>query len=236
MTAVTTEPGAVAAPRLRRALRATPLKPVSLVGVVVLWQLVSWLNERADWYNGALVPSPGRIGAAAVRLAASGELWTDVWSSTGRVLGGLAVAIPVAVVAALLTTGSRIADVVLDPVLEALRPVPTLALLPIFILWFGIGEASKIALIAFSTFFLVYVSAVEAVRHVDPVLVRAAGSLGLTRRQVYAHVVLRSIASRCSSASAWPRRPAGSSSWGPSSSPRTRAWATRARLRCTPIG
>ncbi|WP_432519020.1 ABC transporter permease [Kineococcus sp. SYSU DK006] len=166
----------------------------TIVILLATWQLAAVLNGDDRFYNAALIPSPWQVLRAAGDLAASGELWTDTWTSTLRVLAGLGVAAPVAVLAAALTTASRTLSNVLDPVIDVLRPVPTLALLPMFILWFGVGETSKVMLIAFSTFFLIYVPSVEAIRNVDPVLVQAAGTLGLTRTQRYRHVIAPSAA------------------------------------------
>ena len=68
----------------------------------------------------------------------------------------------------------RWCESLLDPVIEALRPVPTLALLPMIILWFGIGETSKVFFIAYSCFFVIFTTTVLGVRNVDPIFVRAA--------------------------------------------------------------
>ena len=86
----------------------------------------------------------------------------------------------------------RWCETLLDPVIEALRPVPTLALLPMIILWFGIGETSKVFFIAYSCFFVIFTTTVLGVRNVDPILVRAAQSLGLSRLRIYRHVIFPS--------------------------------------------
>lgn len=178
----------------RRSGLRVPGKALTLVALVALWQAVAVINDRAGFYNGMLVPSPVAVGQALMRLSADGQLWAGIAASSGRVFAGLAIAVPLAVAVALLTTSARIFDVLIDPVIEVLRPVPTLALLPIFILWFGIGEGSKIMLIAFSTFFFVYVTTVDAIRGIDPVLLRAAQTLGMSRLQSYRFVTVRGIA------------------------------------------
>ena len=77
-----------------------------------------------------------------------------------------------------------------EPIVEVLRPIPPLALLPLFIVWVGIGETSKIAFITYATFFPVFLTTVHAVQQVDPLLLRAAASLGARRAQLFLRVVL----------------------------------------------
>jgi ABC-type nitrate/sulfonate/bicarbonate transport system permease component len=77
-----------------------------------------------------------------------------------------------------------------DPIVDLFRPIPPLAFLPIFIIWFGLGELSKVLMIAFSSFFVVYLNVFQGVRFVDPVLTRAALTLGATRRQVFLTISL----------------------------------------------
>ena len=132
-----------------------------------------------------------------------------MWVSILRILAGMGVAVPAAVVVALLVTGSKAGEVTLDPLVELLRPVPSLALLPLFIVWFGIGELTKIVFIAYSAFFIVYVTTAEAIRNVDPILYQSAGSLGFSRWQTFLHVTLKStlpqvmVGIRIALASSW---------------------------------
>jgi ABC-type nitrate/sulfonate/bicarbonate transport system permease component len=81
---------------------------------------------------------------------------------------------------------------VIDPILELLRPIPPLAFLPMFIIWFGLGELSKVLMIAFSAFFVIYVNAYQGVRYADPLLMRAAQSLGADRRRAFFSISLPS--------------------------------------------
>jgi ABC-type nitrate/sulfonate/bicarbonate transport system permease component len=77
-----------------------------------------------------------------------------------------------------------------DPMLELLRPIPPLAFLPMMVLWFGIGEASKISFIAYAAFFPIFTTTLEGIKYVDPLLLRAAESLGASRRDLFRYVVL----------------------------------------------
>ena len=85
---------------------------------------------------------------------------------------------------------SRLLEHLVEPMLEMLRPIPPLAFLPMMVLWFGIGEASKVAFIAYAAFFPIFTTTIEGIKYVDPVLIRAASSLGASERQIFWHVVL----------------------------------------------
>ena len=168
------------------------LKPLSLLAVVLLWQALAVLNGSLQFYNPKLFPAPSDIATAGWTLAQKGELQHHLVVSVGRVLVGFAIAAPVAMLLGILVAKVRWCETLLDPVVEALRPIPTLALLPITILWFGIGETSKVFFIGYSCFFVIFTTTVLGVRNVDPTLVRAAQSLGLSRLRIYRHVILPS--------------------------------------------
>lgn len=168
------------------------LKPLSLIGVIALWQVLAVLNGSLHFYNPKLFPSPADIALAGWALAQKGDLQHHLMASVARVLVGFAVAAPTAIALGALVAKVRWCETLLDPIIEALRPIPTLALLPIIILWFGIGETSKIFFIAYSCFFVIFTTTFLGVRNVDPVLVRAAQSLGLGRWAIYRHVIFQS--------------------------------------------
>jgi ABC-type nitrate/sulfonate/bicarbonate transport system permease component len=169
------------------------VKPLSIVAVILLWQAIGSLNERMHFYNPRLFPAPADVLVSAWKLAQSGVLWTDIYVSAIRVLEGTLAAVPVGIVLGLLVGRSRWVENTLEPIVELLRPVPPLALLPIIILWFGIGEASKVFFIAYSCFFVIFTTVVVGVRNIDPVLLRAGQSLGLGRFQLYRHVILQAV-------------------------------------------
>src|SRR5204862_915524 len=96
---------------------------------------------------------------------------------------------------AAVTLGARAAlcaplRLMLEPVIEFVRPIPPLAFLPMFLLWFGLGEGSKVAFIAYTTFFPMFIGVAAAVLRVDVMLLRAAASLGATRADLLRRVVL----------------------------------------------
>ena len=125
-----------------------------------------------------------------IKMAASGELLKHILASLSRVLWGFGIAAGLGVVVGTALGRSRLLEHLVEPTLEMLRPIPPLAFLPMMVLWFGIGEASKVAFIAYAAFFPVFTTTVEGIKYVDPVLVRAAASLGASERQIFWHVVL----------------------------------------------
>ncbi len=130
--------------------------------VLLLWQALAVLNGSLQFYNPKLFPAPSDIAVAGWTLIQTGDLQRDIAVSVGRVVVGFAIAAPLAIVLGVLVAKVRWCETLLDPVVEALRPVPTLALLPIIILWFGIGETSKVFFIGYSCFFVIVAAEIIA--------------------------------------------------------------------------
>jgi ABC-type nitrate/sulfonate/bicarbonate transport system permease component len=170
--------------------RAWRLKVLAVVGFVVLWSAVSGLIVLLKLFNPIFFPGPWVVVGALVSLAAKGQLAGHVGATLQRVAigftGGAVAAITLGVVAGQF----RVIRNVIEPVVELLRPIPPLALLPLFIVWVGIGETSKVAFITYATFFPMFLTTVHAVRRIDGRLVRAAQSLGATRPQLFMRVIL----------------------------------------------
>lgn len=173
--------------------------------ILVAWQLSTSLG----WVPPYRLPGPLTVVAAAGELAADGELWLHVAISVQRVLIGFALGSVVGLAAAALVGLSRIGDAVLSPTLAALRAVPSLAWVPLLILWLQIGETSKITLVAIGAFFPVLTTVAAALRHIDPHLVEAGRCFGLRGwgllRTVQLPAVLPSVVSglRLALAQAW---------------------------------
>ena len=168
-------------------------KPIALAAVILLWQAVGFLNDWLHFYNPKLFPAPLDVAVSAWRLAQAGVLWTDIWVSTLRVVEGVVASAPFGIVLGMLIGRVRRVEDTVEPVIELLRPIPPLALLPMIILWFGIGEASKVFFIAYSCFFVIFTTVVVGVRNIDPVLLRAGESLGLSRWQLYRFVIMQAV-------------------------------------------
>jgi len=167
-------------------------RSTSVALFVVGWQAASVLNRRYQYLNPILFPAPLDIVRAAWDEAAQGILWRDIVASLARIFQGFAIGAIIAVPLGCATGYFRRLEDWVDPIIELFRPVPPLALLPLFIIWLGIGEVSKVLLIAFSTFFPIFLNTTEGVRSTDPLHLRAALSLGANRWQIFTNVVARS--------------------------------------------
>ncbi|PIO96662.1 putative aliphatic sulfonates transport permease protein SsuC [uncultured Pleomorphomonas sp.] len=154
--------------------------------------LIWWLAGRAGWTNAYLLPAPSTVAAALSDLAASGALLKHTLISLQRVLLGFALSVALALPLAVLLSASRPARVVLDPLLEFVRQVPPLALIPLLILWLGIGEAQKLGIIVLASFFPVFLGFRGGIAGVDPKLIEVGRVAGLTRRDILTRIVLPS--------------------------------------------
>ncbi len=167
------------------------LRAVSLLLFFALWWGVSLLNAHVlKVFNPVLLPAPDEVLRAGIKMAVSGELLKHITASLSRVLWGFGIAAALGIVVGTALARSRVLEHLVEPTLEMLRPIPPLAFLPMMVLWFGIGEASKVAFIAYAAFFPVFTTTIEGIKYVDPVLIRAASSLGASERQIFWHVVL----------------------------------------------
>jgi sulfonate transport system permease protein len=144
------------------------------VVVLVVWQLVT----ATGLVSTSQLPSPRMVWEAAVDLAQRGLLWQYIAISTQRVVIGFLIGAALGLALGALVGLSRFADILLAPTLGAIRAVPSLAWVPLLILWFKIGEESKIILITIGAFFPVYTTVAAALRHVDRQLVEAGRAFG----------------------------------------------------------
>lgn len=157
--------------------------------ILVAWQIVTTTGIVAPY----LLPSPESVFAAGVELAERGLLWTHIAISVQRVLLGFAIGSVIGLAIAGIVGLSKIGDVLLSPTLSAVRAVPSLAWVPLLILWMQIGEESKVTLIAIGAFFPVYTTVASALRHVDPQLVEAGRSFSLRGWSLFRTVQLPAV-------------------------------------------
>ncbi|MET7610617.1 ABC transporter permease [Streptomyces seoulensis] len=168
--------------RLPRWLRRTS-GPAALL---ILWQVLSATGVLAP----DVLASPGRIARVAGDLMADGSLPSAMGVSLQRVAGGLVLGTVVGTGLALLSGLFRIGEDVIDAPVQMLRTVPFVGLIPLFIIWFGIGETPKIAIITLGVTFPLYLNVYAGIRGVDSQLIEAGESLGLSRWGLVRHVVL----------------------------------------------
>ncbi|WP_458096320.1 ABC transporter permease [Roseomonas sp. WA12] len=158
----------------------------SPLAIVLLWQAAS----MAGLISPRTLAAPTTILASAWELLASGELPRHLLVSLGRVAAGLAIGVTTGIALALVSGLSRLGEEIVDAPMQMLRTLPFLALVPLFILWFGIGETPKIALVALGSAFPVYLTLFAGIRGVDPKLAEAGRVFGLDRRGLVRHVIL----------------------------------------------
>ena len=154
------------------------------VGLAILWEALVRAGRLA---NGRLMPPPSVVGATLWELALSGELFVHAYATLWRVACGFGLGALAGTVLGALTGALPVTRAVLDPTLQALRAIPSIAWVPLFILWFGIFEASKVALIAVGVFFPVYLGVAAAILSIDRKIVEVGrvfrlGRLGMARR------------------------------------------------------
>lgn len=167
--------------RSRRVLRL-----LSPLGLLLAWELAS----RYGFLNALLFPPPSRAFAELDELVVNGYLAKALYASLFRVVCGFAIAVTVGV-----TLGAAMARIPLisdlfDPPVELVRPISPLALFPLAILWFGIGDVAKIFIIALAASFPVILNTFAGVRGIDANLFRAARSLGASEFEIFKGVVL----------------------------------------------
>ncbi len=166
----------------------------SLVGARWLSPLVILLLWEAGVRTGVIpsriLAAPSTVAATFVDLLTTGVLAQNLLVSLARVSAGLTLGVTAGVILALASGLSRVGETVVDPPIQMLRTLPLLALVPLFIVWFGIGEAPKIALIALGSMFPIYLNLFNGVRSVDAKLVEAARSFGLKGLDLVRDVIL----------------------------------------------
>jgi sulfonate transport system permease protein len=183
------------APAAAGALRAEKSALRLLLGLVLPVALgLTWeVAVRSGLATGRLMPPPSKIFAALLALAQTGELWLHSSATLSRVLGGFAIGAVSGTLLGALTGASGLARRLLDPTLQALRAVPSIAWVPLFILWLGIFEASKLALIGLGVFFPIYLGVEGAVRSVDRKLIEVGRSFRLSRFAMIRRILLPAV-------------------------------------------
>ncbi len=140
--------------------------------------------------SGTLLPAPLGVLQAAWALALSGELQEHLAVSAGRAAVGFAIGAGLGLGLGLVTGLSRVGEVLLDSSLQMLRNIPSLAVTPLVILWFGIGEGAKIVLVVFATLFPVYLNTYHGIKSVDPGLIEMGRNYGVTRWGLLRSIIL----------------------------------------------
>jgi NitT/TauT family transport system permease protein len=161
-------------------------RTVAIAAFLALWQIA----PTVGWVDRAFLSPLSEVLATWWRLAADGDLGTNIWASLHRSLAGFAIAIAIAVPLGLLIAWYRAVAGVLSPLLAVFLNTAAVALLPVFTLILGIGDTSKIAIIAYACFWPVLYNTISGARDVDPLLIKSARSLGLPHVKLFAKVIV----------------------------------------------
>ncbi|MDY0970670.1 taurine ABC transporter permease TauC [Siccibacter turicensis] len=182
--------------RHRRGLRWPLSRQLTLsVATLLVLLLVWWLVAAQQWVSPLFLPPPGQVLAKLVSIAGpdgfmDATLWQHLAASLGRIALALAAAVLIGVPVGIAMGLSTTVRGIFDPLIELYRPVPPLAYLPLMVIWFGIGETSKVLLIWLAIFAPVTMSALAGVKSAQQVRLRAAQALGASKRQLLWYVIL----------------------------------------------
>ncbi|WP_146553051.1 MULTISPECIES: ABC transporter permease [Rummeliibacillus] len=147
--------------------------------VIAIWQTVSGLGYVSE----TVLPSPLLIVQSFIELVLSGEIFEHLKISILRALGGFLLGAGIGLALGLIVGFSKPSETYVDPTMQMLRTIPSLAVTPLFILWFGFDELSKILLIAFASFFPIYINTFNGIRSVDAKLFDVARVLEFSKRK-----------------------------------------------------
>jgi sulfonate transport system permease protein len=197
MTQLVTLPGvrtrreqvATAQPVRRRLGPGKPIRFGAALGPVLL--LVIWsVGSATGWLDPRVLSAPWTVVTTTGELIADGRLQSNLWTSTQRAFAGLGLGILLGTVLALVSGLSRLGEAVLDGPIQIKRAIPSLALLPLLILWLGIGESMKVTTITLGVFVPIYIHTHNGLRTIDSRYVELAQTVGLSRWEFVRRVVL----------------------------------------------
>lgn len=153
---------------------------------IALWYLVA----RSGLISSALVPTPGQVFAQFWRLLTTQQLWFDMLMSSQRVLLGLAAGIVLAVPIGFVLGWYRPVRTAVDPLVNFFRALPPISLIPLVIVYFGIGEVAKIVMLFYAAFFTGVIVMYEGIVQINPLFIRVARTLGATDGEVFRRVII----------------------------------------------
>src|SRR5690349_17882742 len=179
-------PGRQARPRAARSRFAFLRRWISPIALILLWQLLC----MAGLIGERTLAAPTEVVSTGIELVQDGTLGAETLVSLQRVALGALIGSVVGLSFAIVAGLSRIGEDAIDPPMQMLRTLPHFGLIPLFIVWLGIGEAPKIALIAMGVAFPLYLNTFAGIRSIDRKMTEAAVTMGLTRRQRLRHVVV----------------------------------------------
>lgn len=159
------------------------LAPATLV---IVWEFLA----KAGWISPQVLPAPSKVVATAIKLVTTGSLLSDLGVSLLRAAAGFAIGGSIGFALGTLVGFSRVAEAAIDRSVQMVRAIPFLAVLPLVIVWLGVGEAEKIFLVALGVSFPIYINTTLGIRQVDPKLIELGRIQGLGSFELIRRIVL----------------------------------------------
>jgi len=153
--------------------------------ILLIWQAAS----QFGLLSGQIMPAPTAVAQAFWRVTRDGELLRDIEISTWRAFAGFAIGGGIGFVLGMLNGLSGLSEKLTDSTLQMVRNIPHLALIPLVILWFGIGEEAKLFLVALGVFFPIYINTLHGIRTVDPQLIEMGRIYGMSDGELFRRVI-----------------------------------------------
>lgn len=154
--------------------------------LIVIWQL----SVQLGWLSTRVLPAPTSVISAAVGLASTGELWRHIYISSVRALVGFGIGGAIGLVLGILNGAFPVAEKLLDTSVQMLRNIPHLAMIPLVIMWFGIGEEAKLFLVAIGVIFPIYLNTFHGIHTVDRGLLEMGRVYGLKPWELFWQIIL----------------------------------------------
>lgn len=170
--------------------RALALRLGAIAAFLAFWSLLSGAVMMLKLFNPIFLPGPWLVLGNVLDMAIRGQLWIHLAATLERVALGFGAGAVLGVGLGLAAGHLTPIRHIVEPLVELLRPIPPLAMLPMFIVWVGIGEISKVGFITYATFFPIFLTTITGVRQIDPILLRAAQSLGARGVGLFTRVIL----------------------------------------------
>lgn len=185
----TSTPSASRRPRFAHADKL--IGPLTIVVLLAMWELA----VRVGWANAYYFPPPSKLADSLWTLTTVGfprgvTVFSHIQATITRIAAGYTLATLVAIPLGLFIGTNLLLASATTPVITFARSIATISLLPLMVAWFGVGELSRVLLIFFGCFWIILTNTIYGVRNVDPVLIRAARTLGASQRQIFFRVVL----------------------------------------------
>jgi sulfonate transport system permease protein len=159
---------------------------IAPLALVISWEVLA----QTGWLSPQVLPAPSKVLRTAFRLAVSGSLLSDLGVSMLRAAAGFAIGGGVGFALGTLVGFSRLGEALIDRSIQMIRAIPFLALLPLVIVWFGVGEAEKIFLVSLGVSFPIYINTTLGIRQVDPKLLELGRVQGLGTWQLIRRIIL----------------------------------------------